>query len=133
MVTTVTWGMGLGLTPSAIYEFGGQGERVTAQDSGAPIAWPHQNVGPPAYRTGMNDHHRYDVTVTITKGGGNRPDPAEFAVAAEQAASSRAAAVMSAHTAEKIISIVTVEAADQPSAVAIGLAVVSEALRVSTA
>jgi hypothetical protein len=35
---------------------------------------------------------------------------------------------MSAHTAEKIISIVTVQAADRPAAVAVALAVVSEAL-----
>ena len=36
---------------------------------------------------------------------------------------------MSAHTAEQIISIVTAEAADRSSAVAVALAVVSEALR----
>jgi hypothetical protein len=36
---------------------------------------------------------------------------------------------MSAHTAEKIISIVTVQAADRPAAVAVALAVVSEAKR----
>jgi hypothetical protein len=56
-------------------------------------------------------------------------DPYEFAVAAERAASSRNASVMSAHTWEKIISIVTVEAADWSSAVAVALGVVSEALR----
>ena len=36
---------------------------------------------------------------------------------------------MSAHLAEKIISIVTVEAPDRSAAVAVALAVVSEALR----
>ncbi len=36
---------------------------------------------------------------------------------------------MSAHTAKKIISIVTVEASDQLAAVAVALAVVAEALR----
>jgi hypothetical protein len=41
------------------------------------------------------------------------PDPAEFAVAAGQAASSRAASVVSAHTAEQIISIVTVRTSDR--------------------
>jgi hypothetical protein len=38
---------------------------------------------------------------------------------------------MSAHTAEQIISIVTVEAADRSAAVAVALAVVSEALNLS--
>lgn len=57
------------------------------------------------------------------------PDPAEFAVAAEQAASSRAASVVSAHTAGQIIGVVTVETADRSSAVAVALVVVSEALR----
>ena len=55
----------------------------------------------------------YDVAITVDRDGGCLPGPAEFAVAAEQAASARAASVMSAHTAEKIISIVTVQAADR--------------------
>jgi hypothetical protein len=72
---------------------------------------------------------RYDVTVTVATDSGCGPDPSAFAVAAGQAASSRNATVMTAHTWEKIISIVTVEAPDRSSAVAIALAVVSEALR----
>ena len=48
---------------------------------------------------------------------------------AEQAALSRAASVVSAHTAGQIISVVTVETADRSSAVAMALAVVSEALK----
>jgi hypothetical protein len=52
-------------------------------------------------------------------------------MAAEQAASSRTASVASSHTTEQIISVVTVEAADRPSAVTVALAVVSEALTVS--
>ena len=72
----------------------------------------------------------YDVTVTVKLDGGRFPDPSEFAVAAEQAASIRAASTMSAHTAEKIISV-TVPAASRPAAVAVVLAVVSEALRCS--
>ncbi len=36
-------------------------------------------------------------------------------MAVEQAASARSASIMSAHTAEKIISIVTVQAVDRPS------------------
>lgn len=70
----------------------------------------------------------YDVTITVDRDGGYLPGPAEFAVPAEQAASARAASVMSAHTAEKIINIVTVQAADRPAAVAVALAVVSDAL-----
>ena len=69
----------------------------------------------------------------LNRDGGNLPDPAEFAVAAAQAASTRNASVISAHTAEQIISVVTVETADRSSAAAVALAVVSEALRRPTA
>jgi len=72
---------------------------------------------------------RYDVTVTVDRDGGRHPNPAEFAVAAQQAASARAASIVSAHTAGQIVSIVTVLAADQPTAVAVALAVVSDALK----
>ena len=71
---------------------------------------------------------RYDVTVTVDRND-SPLNPAEFAVAAEQAASARAASITSAHTARQIVSIVTVLAADQPEAVAVALAVVSDALR----
>ena len=73
---------------------------------------------------------RYDVTITVDRDGDSSPNPAEFAVAAEQAASARAASIVSAHTASQIISIVTVLAADRPAAVAVTLAVVSDALSV---
>jgi hypothetical protein len=72
---------------------------------------------------------RYDVTITVDRDGGHRPDPAEFAVAAGQAASARAASIVTAHTASQIVSIVTVLAVEQPAAVAVALAVVSDALR----
>ena len=72
---------------------------------------------------------RYDVTITVDRYGGDHPNPAEFAVAAEQAASGRAASIVSAHMASQIVSIVTVLAADQPAAVAVALAVVSDALK----
>jgi len=72
---------------------------------------------------------RYDVTVTVNRDGGHPPNPAEFAGAAERAASARAASIVSAHTASQIVSIVTVLAADQPAAVAAALAVVSDALK----
>ena len=72
---------------------------------------------------------RYEVTVTVDRDGGHHPSSAEFAVAAERAASARAASIVSAHTASQIISIVTVLAADQPAAVAVALAVVCDALK----
>ena len=72
---------------------------------------------------------RYDVIITVDRDGGDHPNPAEFAVAAEQAASTRTASIVSAHTASQIISTVTVLTADQPAAVTVALAVVSEALR----
>jgi hypothetical protein len=70
----------------------------------------------------------YDVTITVNRDGGYDPNPAEFAMAAERAASARGARIVSAHTASQIFSIVTVLAADQPAAVACALAVVSDAL-----
>ena len=70
----------------------------------------------------------YDVTITVDRDGGDHPNPAEFAVAAEQAPSARAASIVSAHTASQIISVAIIQATDQPAAVAVALAVVSEAL-----
>ena len=62
---------------------------------------------------------RYDVTITtVDRDSGHLPTPAEFAVAAQQAASARTASIVTAQTASQIISIVTV-----------ALAVVSDALR----
>ena len=72
---------------------------------------------------------RYDVTITVDRDGGGHPNPAEFAESAEQAASARDASIVSVHTASQIISIVTVLAANQPTAVAVALAVVSDALK----
>ena len=72
---------------------------------------------------------RYDVTITVDRDDDGPPDPAEFAVAAEQAASARAASIVSAHTASQIVSIVTVQAADQPVTIAVALAVISDALK----
>jgi hypothetical protein len=54
-----------------------------------------------------------------------------FVPSEQQAASARAASIVSAHTAEQIVSIITVLAADQPAAVAVALAVVSDVLRAS--
>jgi hypothetical protein len=72
---------------------------------------------------------RHDVTITVDRHGGDHPNLAEFAAAAEQVTSTRAASIVSAHTASQIISTVTVLAADQPAAVAVALAVVSDALK----
>ena len=72
---------------------------------------------------------RYDVTVRVAKDDGHPPDPATFAAAASKAASSRNASVVSAHTAEEIICVVSVAAPDRPAAVAVALAVVADALR----
>ena len=72
---------------------------------------------------------RYDVIITVDTDDGDHLNPAEFAVAAEQAASARAASIVSAHTASQIISTVTVLAADRSSAVAVALAVISDALK----
>ena len=52
-----------------------------------------------------------------------------FVSRGQQAASARAASIVSAHTAGQIVSIVTVLAADQPAAVAVALAVVSDTLK----
>jgi hypothetical protein len=51
---------------------------------------------------------RYDVTITVDQDGGHHPNPAEFAVAAQQAALARAASIVSVHTAGQIVSIVKV-------------------------
>jgi hypothetical protein len=72
---------------------------------------------------------RYDVTVTVDRDGGHHPNPAEFAVAAERAASARSASIVSGQTAGQIVCIVTVLAANQPAALAVALAVVSDALK----
>jgi hypothetical protein len=71
---------------------------------------------------------RYDVTVTVACDGGSRPDPATFAAAAGQAAWRRSASIVSAHLADRIISVVTVTAPDRYAAVAVARAVVSDAL-----
>ena len=72
---------------------------------------------------------RYDVTVRVAKDDGRCPDPATSAAAASTAASGRSASIISAHTAEEVICVVCVAATDRPSAVAVALAVVADALR----
>jgi hypothetical protein len=54
---------------------------------------------------------RYNVTVTVSRDqDGQLPDPAAFAVAADEAAWRRSASIVSAHMDDRIISIVTVHA-----------------------
>ena len=72
---------------------------------------------------------RYNVTMTIGCNGGYLPDPAAFGAAADQAAWSRSASIISAHLADKIISVVTVVAPDRYAAVAVARAVVADALK----
>jgi hypothetical protein len=72
---------------------------------------------------------RYDVTVRVARDRVHQPDPAAFAVAANRAAAGRRASMVSAHTAQEIICVVGVAAPDRPSAVAVALAVVADALK----
>ena len=62
---------------------------------------------------------RYNVTVTVRRNGGHLPDPAAFTAAADQAAWSSSASIISPHVADKIISVVTVTAPDRYAAVAV--------------
>jgi hypothetical protein len=71
---------------------------------------------------------RYNVTVTVSRDDGELPDLISFAMAADEAAWRRSASIVSAHTSDSIISIVTVHAPDRYAAVAIARAVVSDAL-----
>jgi rhamnogalacturonyl hydrolase YesR len=72
---------------------------------------------------------RYNITVTVRCDGGYRRDPAAFTATADQAAWARSASIISAHLADKIISVVTVTAPDRYAAVAVTRAVVSDALK----
>ncbi len=72
---------------------------------------------------------RYNVTITVARDDGQLPDLVSFAVAADQAAWRRSASIVSAHTADTIISVVTVDAPDRYAAVAVARAVVSDALQ----
>ena len=71
---------------------------------------------------------RYNVTVTVACDGGSGPDPATFAAAAGRAAWRRSASIISAHLADRIISVVTLTAPARYAAVTVARAVVSDAL-----
>jgi hypothetical protein len=70
---------------------------------------------------------RYDITIAADRDDGHLPNPAGFAVTAQQAASARGAAIVTVRTDRQTICVVTIHTWDRSSAVA--LAVVSEALR----
>jgi hypothetical protein len=72
---------------------------------------------------------RYNVTVTVPRDDGQLPDLISFAVAADEAAWRRSASIVSAHTGDRIISIVTVYAPDRYAAEIVARAVVADALR----
>ena len=72
---------------------------------------------------------RHDVTIRVAKEAGHLTDPAAFATAANRAAARRNASIISAHTAEEIICVVSVPASGVQDAVAVALAVVADALR----
>jgi hypothetical protein len=72
---------------------------------------------------------RYNVIVTVARDDDGRlPNPVAFAVAADEAAWRRSASIVSTHTADKIIGIVTVYAPDRYAAMAVARAVALDAL-----
>jgi len=71
---------------------------------------------------------RYDVIIKVASDGGQLLDAVAFAAAADQAASRRSASIVTVHTEDAIISVVTVDAPGWYAARAVARAVVSEAL-----
>lgn len=71
----------------------------------------------------------HNMTIRVAKEAGHHCDPAAFAAAASRAAAGRNASILSAHTAEEIICVVSVPAATGPEAAAVTLAVVAGALK----
>lgn len=93
------------------------------------MAWPEMSDAALTV-PGMNEPpRRHDITIRVATEAGRQPDPAAFAVKASQAATCRNASILSAHTAEETICVVSVPAATGAEASAIALAVVAEALR----
>ena len=71
----------------------------------------------------------HDITIRIATEAGHQPNPAVFAVTATLAATARNASIVSAHTAEEIICVVSVPGATGPETTALALAVAADALR----
>jgi hypothetical protein len=72
---------------------------------------------------------RYNITITVACPNGQVPDPVTFAAAASQAAWRRSASIVTAHTADTIISVVTLDAPGRYAAGAVARAIVSGALK----
>lgn len=62
---------------------------------------------------------RYNLTITMAREGGRLPDPVSFAAAADRAAWRRSASIVSAYTADPIITVVIVHAPSRYAAVAV--------------
>ena len=72
---------------------------------------------------------RHNITIRAAEEAGRHTDPATFAAAASQAAAGRDASILSAHTADENICVVSVPAATGAHAAAIALAGVADAVR----
>jgi len=70
---------------------------------------------------------RHDITIRVAREAGRHADPAAFTAGASQAAAGRDASILSAHTAEEIICVVSVLAVTGVQAVAVALAVGADA------
>jgi hypothetical protein len=73
---------------------------------------------------------RCNVTVTVAREDGQVQDPLAFAAAASQAAWRRSASIVSAHTADTIISVVTVDTPGRDAAAAAACAIVAGTLSI---
>ena len=106
------------------------GNRVGTSLAGDGQPAPEMSHITPTVPDMDNPPSRYDVNFRVDRDDGHPfPDPAAFAVAASRAASSLNACIVSAHTAEEIICVVSVAAPDRPLAIAVVLAVVADALK----
>ena len=76
---------------------------------------------------------RHDIIIRVSAKPGSHLDPAAFAITASQAAAAKGPSILSAHTAEEIICVVSVPAAIGPEAAALALAVVADALKAGQA
>ena len=72
---------------------------------------------------------RYNLTITMAREGGRLRGPVSFAAAADRAAWRRSASIVSAYTADQIITVVIVHTPSRYAAVAVARAVISEALQ----
>jgi hypothetical protein len=79
---------------------------------------------------GMDERpSQYHVTITVARRGGRVADPARFAAAADRAAWRRSASIVTAYTADQVITVVTVQAPGRHAAEAVARAVIADALQ----